>query len=61
LKLAPHSTRLYGLTLRGRFSDHFGGLLSYARLSREDSLDYSLYYSNRAENAELLQLILTYE
>jgi hypothetical protein len=61
LKLAPHSTRLYGLTLRGRFSEHLGGLLSYARLNREDSLDYSLYYSSRAESADILQLILTYE
>lgn len=61
LKLAPHNTRLLGITLRGKFSEHLGALLSASSYLREDSLDYSLYFAEKPENAQMLQLILTYE
>lgn len=61
LKLAPHSTRLLGLALRGRFSEHVGALLGYSYYLREDSLDYSRYWGNGPESANMMQFILTYE
>jgi hypothetical protein len=61
LKLAPHQTSLLGVTLRGKLSENFGTELNYSHYTRQDSLDYSRYFSDGPENADLYQLIFTYE
>ncbi len=61
LKLAPHNTALLGVTLRGKFHEDFGCELNYSHFTRQDSLDYSRYFGDGPENANLYQLVLTYE
>jgi hypothetical protein len=61
LKLAPHQTSLLGITLRGKLSESFGTELNYSHYTRQDDLDYSRYFGDGPENADLYQVILTYE
>jgi hypothetical protein len=61
LKLAPHQTSLLGVTLRGKMSPHFGSELNYSRYTRQDNLDYQRYFADGPENADLVQVVLTYE
>lgn len=61
LKLAPHQTALVGVTLRGKFHENFGCELNYSHYSRQDGLDYSHYFADGPENADLYQFVLTYE
>ena len=61
LKLAPHSTALLGVTLRGKFDQNFGAELNYSHYKRDDSLDYQRYFGDGPENADLYQVVITYE
>jgi len=61
LKLAPHNTALVGVTLRGKFHENFGAELNYSHYARQDGLDYQRYFADGPENADLYQVVLTYE
>ena len=61
LKLAPHQTSLLGVTLRGKFHENFGCEINYSHFTRQDSLDYSHYFGDAPERADLYQFVLTYE
>jgi hypothetical protein len=61
LKLAPHRTALAGVTLRGKATEHMGVELNYSRYTRFDDLDYTRYFADGPENADLVQLMVTVE
>ncbi len=61
LKLAAFETQMISLSLRGAINDNWGCQLSYALYQRRDNLDYSLYFADKPETANLFQLVVTYE
>lgn len=53
LKLADFRTDLYSLSLRGELGGGWSTELRYSKMSRQDSLDYRLYFADRPVDADL--------
>jgi hypothetical protein len=61
LKLADFSTTMLSLALRGELAEGWSGELRYSRLSRQDNLDYRLYFADSPLQADLWSIGLTFQ
>ncbi len=61
LKLAALTTQMLGVELRGKLSEDVTLSLRYSRYTRQDELDYRLYFADRPSEGVAYQAGLTFE